>query len=118
MKTAALLVVTLCATATAYADFSYTTTRKIQGPAASEPAVTKLFYKGQKMMTDSGAAATIFDFDAQTITVLNKGTQNYTVIQFGEIGRRHNSPASTPKPRSRRPARRRRSTVSAPAKSS
>jgi hypothetical protein len=54
MKTATLLVVTLCATATVYGDFSYTTTRKTQGSASGAPSVTKVYYKGQRMMTDSG----------------------------------------------------------------
>jgi hypothetical protein len=60
MKTVTLLVVTLCASATAYADFSYTTTRKAQGPtAAAAPSSTKYYYKGQKMMTDSDAVTMI-----------------------------------------------------------
>src|ERR1700690_3006250 len=85
MKIAALLAVTLCA-GTAYADFTYTTTRKTLGTQAAAPSTTKFFYKGQKMMTDSGAAATLIDFDAQTITTLNKTAQTYTVMKFSELG--------------------------------
>ena len=49
MKTVTLLVVTLCATATAYADFSYTTTRKAQGPtAAAAPSSTKYYSRVRK----------------------------------------------------------------------
>ena len=61
MKTATILAVTLCATATAYADFSYTTTRKSQGsPAAgAAPSATKYYFKGQRMATDSGDTATV-----------------------------------------------------------
>ncbi len=87
MKIAALLAVTLCAAATAYADFSYTTTRKTSGTqAAAGPSTTKYFYKGQRMMTDSGTIATLIDFDAQTVTTLNKPAQNYTVMTFSELG--------------------------------
>ena len=55
MRTATLLAVTLCAAATAFADFSYTSTRKTEGsPAAGAvPSATKYYYKGQKMMTDT-----------------------------------------------------------------
>jgi hypothetical protein len=88
LKTATLLVVTLCATATAYADFSYTTTRKAQGSpaAAAAPSTTKYYFKGQKMMTDSGAAATLIDFDAQTITNINKTQKTWSVMKFSELG--------------------------------
>lgn len=88
MKTATLLVVTLCATATAYADFSYTTTRKTQGSpaAAAAPSSTKYFFKGQKMMTDSGSSAMIMDFDAQTMTNIQKTQKTYSVTKFSELG--------------------------------
>ena len=85
MKTATLLVITLCATATAYADFSYRTTRKAEA-AGGAPAVTKYFFKGHKMMTDSGTTASILDFETQTITNLNKTQQTYSVMKFGDIG--------------------------------
>jgi hypothetical protein len=88
MKTATLLVVTLCATATAYADFSYTTTRKTQGStAAAAPSSIKYFFKGQKMMTDSGDTATLIDFDAQTISTVNKSQKTWSVVKFSEIAR-------------------------------
>ena len=88
MKTAPILVVTLCATATAYADFSYTTTRKTQGTsaAAAGPSSTRYFFQGQKMMTDSGATATLIDFNAQTITIINKTQKTYSVMPFSEVG--------------------------------
>ena len=88
MKTANLLVVTLCATATAYADFSYTTTRKSQGsPAAgAAPSATKYYYKGQKMATDSGDTATVVDFDAQTISTIHKAQKTYSVMKFSDLG--------------------------------
>ena len=88
MNTAILLVVTLCATATAYADLSYTTTRKTAGSpaAAAAPSTTKYYFKGQKMMTDSGGVATLVDFDAQTITTIHKTQKTWTVMKFSELG--------------------------------
>jgi hypothetical protein len=85
MKIAALLAVTLFAAA-AYADFSYTTTRKTSGTQAAAPSTTKFFYKGQKMMSDAGLAATLIDFDEQTITTFNKTQKTYTVMKFSELG--------------------------------
>jgi hypothetical protein len=78
----------LCATATAYADFSYTVAQKNQGGPAAIAAVPpiKYMYKGQKMMTDRGTAATIVDFDAQTITTLNKTERTYSVTRFSDLG--------------------------------
>jgi hypothetical protein len=88
MKTATLLAVTLCAAATAYADFSYTTTRKSQGsPAAgAAPSATKYYFKGQKMATDSGDIATVVDFDAQTISTIHKAQKTYSVMKFSDLG--------------------------------
>ena len=88
MKTATILVIMLCATATAYADFSYTVAQKSQGSTAAITGVPsiKYMYKGQKMMTDRGAAATIVDFDAQTITTLNKTERTYSVTKFSDLG--------------------------------
>ena len=86
MKTITLLVLTLCAAASAWADFSYSTTRKNSGAAAAAPeAVTKHFFKGQKMFTDSGTTAMLIDFDAQTITNIDRLKKTYTVIKFAEI---------------------------------
>jgi len=88
MKTVTLLVVTLCASAaTAYADFSYTTTRKAQGPtAAAAPSSTKYYYKGQKMMTDTDATAMIMDFASQTITTVHKTQKTWSVMKFSDVG--------------------------------
>jgi len=78
----------LGATATAYADFSYTMAQKNQGSSAVAAGAfsTKIFFKGQKMMTDRGAAATIVDFDAQTVTTLNKTQRTYSVTKFSDLG--------------------------------
>lgn len=88
MKTVTLLAVTLCATATAYADFSYTSTRKSSGSpaAAAAPSTTRYFYKGQKMMTDSDATSMVMDFDAQTITTIHKAQKTYSVMKFSDLG--------------------------------
>src|ERR1017187_4611267 len=87
MKTATILVIMLCATATAYADFSYTMAQKPQGSAAAAgPSSTRFFFKGQKMMTDRNTGATIVDFDAQTVTTLNKAQKTWSVMKFSEVG--------------------------------
>ncbi len=86
MKTITLLFLTLCAAASAWADFSYTTTRKGTGPAAAAgPSATKHYFKGQKMLTDSGDTAMLIDFDAQTITNIDKAQKTFTPIKFSEL---------------------------------
>ena len=89
MKTGYVLVLTLACGMTARADFSYTQTRKSgQGMAAAVgDQVTKHYLKGQKMKVDSGKTSSIFDFGAQTITVLDNQAKTYTVTRFGEIGK-------------------------------
>jgi len=85
MKTVTCLFLTLCAAASAWADFSYTTTRTGTGPAAAGPQATKHYFKGQKMMTDSGNTALLIDFDAQTITNIDKAQKTFTPIKFSEL---------------------------------
>jgi Domain of unknown function (DUF4412) len=85
MKTRNLLVLILTACA-ARADFSYTMTRK-GGPAAAGNTETKHYYKGQKMRTDTGSTATILDFDAQTMTLINNTQKTYTVTKFADMGK-------------------------------
>jgi len=89
MKTGYVLVLTLACGMTARADFSYTQTRKSgQGMAAAVgDQVTKHYLKGQKMKVDSGKTSSIFDFGAQTITVLDNQAKTYTVTPFGEMGK-------------------------------
>jgi Domain of unknown function (DUF4412) len=93
MKMGRVLIValawsTLVSTRLAWADFSYTQTRKSsQGPgAAGGDQVTKHYLKGQKMKVDSGRTASIFDFDAQTMTMLDTQAKTYTVTPFAELG--------------------------------
>lgn len=81
MKLTNLILIAVAASMVARADFSYTITRK--GLAAGE---TKQYLKGQKMMIDNGNTAMILDFDAQTVTTLNKSQKTYTVKPFSELG--------------------------------
>jgi len=81
MKTK-LIVLALIAGAAARADFSYTQTSKSSG----SESVTKHYLKGQKMLTDSGSVTTILDFDAQTVTSINKSQKTYTVTKFADMG--------------------------------
>ncbi len=89
MKTGYVLVLTLACGMTARADFSYQQTRKAaQGmPAAGGDQVTKHYLKGQKMKVDSGRSSSIFDFAAQTMTVMDNQAKTYTVTPFGEMGK-------------------------------
>jgi hypothetical protein len=82
MKTAFLVCFTLLAGMTARADFSYTSTRK-SGPGPG--GTTKYFFKGQRMATDSGETTMILDFDAQTMTSINKASKTYTVRNFSDL---------------------------------
>ncbi len=69
-RSAALIGVALAAGLTASADFSYTTTQKMTGGTMAAMAGTgadrtsKLYYKGQKMMTTTGDVSIIMDFGA------------------------------------------------------
>jgi len=78
MLTASLLLIA----GAARADFGYTMTRK-GGPGPG--GETKYSYKGQKMKTDTGATATILDFDAQTVTTINTTQKTYTVTKFSDV---------------------------------
>jgi hypothetical protein len=91
MKAASFLTfVLLGTTLTARADFSYTTTNKTGGAMAAmaggvNTPPAKLYFKGQKMKTDSGDTATILDFDAQTITVINNKLKTISVRNFSDV---------------------------------
>jgi hypothetical protein len=82
MKTACLICFALLAGMTARADFSYTSTRK---SGAGAGGTTKYFFKGQRMMTDSAETTMILDFDAQTMTSINKTQKTYTVRSFSDL---------------------------------
>jgi len=87
MRIARFLMLVLAAGAAARADFSYTNTRKSGGGAMSGSGdqVSKVYLKGQKMMTDSGSTALLMDFEAQTITTINKTAKTYSVKPFSQI---------------------------------
>ena len=92
MKTAVLFTVALFwTTLAARADFSYTTTSKTTGGAMAAMAggngqVSKLYFKGQKMKSDSGGFVTVIDFDAQTLTTINHQAKTVTVKKLSELG--------------------------------
>lgn len=83
-----LLFLTLIASAAARADFSYTMTSKPSGApgAPGSEQVTRIYLKGQKMMSDTGPVSIIMDFDAQTMTMVNKTQKTYTVTKFADMG--------------------------------
>lgn len=91
MKTAALFALTLAASLTANADFSYTTTQKMTGGSmgamigAAVDRVNKVCFKGQKMVTSSADGAVIIDFEAQTITSVNNTQKTYTVKKISDL---------------------------------
>ena len=87
MKAIQLAVLTMMCTLIARADFSYTQTRKsAQGvPGGAGDQVTKHYLKGQKMKMDNGKTATIFDFGAQTVTMIDNQAKTYTVTPFAEL---------------------------------
>ncbi len=91
-RSAALFTVVLAASLTAQADFSYTTTQKMTGGAmaamagANADRTSKIYFKGQKMMTSTGDTGLIMDFGAQTITTINNAQKTYTVKKFSDIG--------------------------------
>jgi hypothetical protein len=68
----------------ARADFSYTNTRK-SGAGVADQA-SKIYLKGQKMLTDSGNTAVLMDFEAQTMTTIDKTAKTYSVRPFGQMG--------------------------------
>ncbi|MGP8247137.1 MAG: DUF4412 domain-containing protein [Bryobacteraceae bacterium] len=86
MKTVQLLTLLFAASFAAHADFSYTQTRKgSQGMAgaAAAPQVTKYFFKGSRMLSDSGDTARLIDYGAQTMTTINKAAKTYSVRPIG-----------------------------------
>jgi hypothetical protein len=89
MKTGYVLILILACGTLARADFSYQQTRKSAQamPAGGGDQVTKHYLKGQKMKVESGRSSSIFDFAAQTMTVLDTQAKTYTVTPFGEMGK-------------------------------
>lgn len=90
MKFAALFAGVFMVTLAARADFSYTTTSKPTGGTMAAMAggtaqTSKLYFKGQKMKSETGDTATIIDFDAQTLTTVNNRTKTVTVRKLSDL---------------------------------
>jgi len=82
-------IVLLSGALAARADFSYTTTSKTTGGAMAGVAggnaqVSKFYFKGQKMKTETGDVVTIIDFDAQTVTTINHRAKTVSVRSLAE----------------------------------
>lgn len=90
-RSVALFTVMVAASLTASADFSYTTTQKMTGGSMAAMAGTnadrtsKIYFKGQKMMTSTSDTALIMDFGAQTITTINNAQKTYSVKKFSDM---------------------------------
>jgi len=91
MKTAALFALTLCASLTAFGDFSYTSTQKTTGGTmgamigAAGDRVSKIYWKGTKMASSSADTTLIIDMSALTMTTINNKQKTYTVKKFGDL---------------------------------
>jgi Domain of unknown function (DUF4412) len=81
MRLTNLLWIALAVSTAARGDFSYTMTSK-GGMGAGQ--ATKTSIKGQKMAIETSASTTILDFDAQTVTRINKSQNTYTVSKFSD----------------------------------
>ena len=117
MTVSKLFILSLAAAAAAHADFSYTTTTKgPMMPGANMDQTSKHYLKGDKMMTDMGKSAMIIDFDAQTVTHIDKANKTYSVSKVSDLtGQAQKRKPSCP-PISRRPDSTKRSMASTPAK--
>ncbi len=97
LGTIALLSMTLAARA----DFSYTTTSKVTGGSMGAMAGSagntqnKLYFKGQKIKTESVELATIIDFEAQTLTTINHRAKTVTVKKLSDIANGTNDASVT-----------------------
>jgi len=81
-----LYVLALATAAIAHADFSYTTTTKGPVmPGANLDQTSKHYLKGDKMMTDVGNTAMIIDFNAQTVTRIDKANKTYSVSKVSDL---------------------------------
>jgi Domain of unknown function (DUF4412) len=81
LKTIRFLMLTVLAAVAARADFSYITVSK----TPTGDRTSKHYLKGQKSITDDGSTVTILDYDAQTITSIDKAKKTYSVRPFNEL---------------------------------
>jgi hypothetical protein len=88
MKITHFLILALAWSFTARADFRYTTTTHDPQAAAlrpgTDPQVTRYYFKGSRVLSESGDIARIVDLNAQTATVINKAARTYTVHKLSE----------------------------------
>jgi hypothetical protein len=91
-------VLALALAATARADYSYKQTSQVTGGAflkflkvmpgggkATEPIVTKMSIKGNRMVTEDKDGYQIIDLDKETMTDVNLKEKAYSVITFAEM---------------------------------
>jgi hypothetical protein len=89
--TASLCTVALAATLTANADLSFSKTQKVTGGSMAAMASSagnresKSYFKGQKAAEVASDSTILMDFDAQTITTINKVQKTYKVQKFSDI---------------------------------
>jgi hypothetical protein len=98
-----LLVTLLCSSAVLMrADFTYTETTQMTGGSlaammqslgplagrAREPIVSTHIVKGNRMATISRDTVSITDLDKETITTIDNGKKQYTVMTFAEMKQR------------------------------
>lgn len=89
--TASLCAAALAATLTAHADFSFSKTQKVTGGAMAAMAgsaanrESKSYFKGQKAAEVASDSTILMDFDAQTITTINKVQKTYKVQKFSDL---------------------------------
>lgn len=76
-----VIILVLAAGGFARADFSYSMGRK-----GGTESATKNYLKGQKMLVETGRTSILMDFDAQTVTTINKSNQTYSVQKFSDMG--------------------------------
>jgi hypothetical protein len=90
-NTASLCAIALTATLAAHADFSFSKTQKVTGGSMAAMAgnaanrESKSYFKGQKAAEVSNDSTILMDFDAQTITTINKVQKTYQVQKFGDL---------------------------------
>jgi len=80
-----LIALLLCAGISARADFSYILTSKTAAAPAAGTQQTRYWLKGQKMMVDSSGHVILVDFDAQTLTNIDRNQKTYTVQKFADL---------------------------------
>ncbi|HEU5021491.1 MAG TPA: DUF4412 domain-containing protein [Bryobacteraceae bacterium] len=89
--TAPLCAIALTATLAAHADFSFSKTQKVTGGSMAAMAgnaanrESKSYFKDQKAAEVASDSTILMDFDAQTITTINKVQKTYRVQKFGDL---------------------------------